>query len=236
MPDTEIYLSRPKNDEIEKSDSKGENHLPHSLMEIEAITTAPGVVVFEFHGPLIFLNAESFKRRFTQTILRPIKETQQLKKELQKLQQKQTLSRFYLNESNTVADNKNYSNNSKILNSFQPNPTLLEPVCIHSVIFDCSRVGYLDSKGVEVLVEVAVELKEVNGIQLLLASCSELILKTLLKGNIFSVENGRDNVLSANNCFVSVHDAVTSALNNNNNQIEKNKISQKQYQVLTVNT
>ena len=71
--------------------------------DIEAITTSPGIVVFEFHRPLIFLNAESFKSRFAKTVLRPIKEAQQLKRDLEKQkqqqqqqqqQQKVSLSRF----------------------------------------------------------------------------------------------------------------------------------------------
>lgn len=186
MPDSEIYLSRPKSG-VNKDDNQNSN--------IQTITTAPGIVVFEFHSPLIFLNAESFKRRFTKTILAPIKEAQL----------------FNLDHSN--------------LNIPKP---------IHSVIFDCGRVGYLDSKGVEMLAEMATELKESGGIQLLLASCSELIFKTLLKENIFTIEGGEKSALSVSKCFVSVHDAVTAALNGN--KIEKSSLDQKHFQVLTVNT
>lgn len=279
VPDSEVYLARPK-----RTDSGGACHkedqmkqLPCSsssssaaaAADIEAITTSPGIVVFEFHGPLIFLNAESFKSRFTKTVLRPIKEAQQLKRDLEKQkqqqqqqQQKVSLSRFYVEVSMNSDHEKDtgkyhqlykaadYPTTSAKPTSNDGKSTAKPAIPIHTVVFDCARVGYLDGKGVEVLTELATELKEANGIQLLFAGCSELILKTLLKSGdmLKDVEPKNDDddddqskngAISTGSCFLTVHDAVIAAaamynaINRNKSSPEMTGTSQKDFQVLT---
>src|SRR5699024_2534398 len=62
VADTEVYLPRQTRG---LADENG-------LITLQKLTAAPGVVVFEFHGPLIFLNIESFKKRTDLFIIRPI--------------------------------------------------------------------------------------------------------------------------------------------------------------------
>lgn len=127
--------------------------------------------------------------------------------------------------------------------------TIQPTIPIHTVVFDCARVGYLDGKGVEVLTELATELKEANGIQLLFASCSELILKTLLKSgdmlkdvepkNDDDDDQSKNGAISTGSCFLTVHDAVIAAaamynaINRNKSSPEITGTSQKDFQVLT---
>ncbi|KAH9387745.1 hypothetical protein TYRP_008939 [Tyrophagus putrescentiae] len=255
VPDSEVYLARPKRTDSGGACNKEDQmkQLPCSsssssaaAADIEAITTSPGIVVFEFHGPLIFLNAESFKSRFAKTVLRPIKEAQQLKPDLEKQkqqqQQQQQQQKLYKAADYPTTSAKPVSNDRK--------STIQPTIPIHTVVFDCARVGYLDGKGVEVLTELATELKEANGIQLLFASCSELILKTLLKSgdmlkdvepkNDDDDDQSKNGAISTGSCFLTVHDAVIAAaamynaINQNKSSPEITGTSQKDFQNITI--
>lgn len=71
---------------------------------------------------------------------------------------------------------------------------------IHTIIIDFSSVFYIDSTGVEVLIEVIEELEEFN-IKLILCSCSQSVIQMLEKTKYFT------RVLTPNIC-ATVHDAV----------------------------
>jgi anti-anti-sigma factor len=71
---------------------------------------------------------------------------------------------------------------------------------IHTIIIDFSSIFYIDSTGVEVLIEVIEELEELN-IKVILVSCSQSVIQMLEKTNFFT------KVLSPNIC-ATVHDAV----------------------------
>jgi len=71
---------------------------------------------------------------------------------------------------------------------------------IHTIIINFSSIFYIDSTGVEVLIEVIEELEELN-IKVILVSCSQSVIQMLEKTNFFT------KVLSPNIC-ATVHDAV----------------------------
>lgn len=112
------------------------------------------MVVFDFAGPLIFLNAERFKTSFEGAILGPIR------------------------ESSTKAS-------------------------IQTVVFDMSRVPYVDQKATECLLEIDSQLRQLK-VALLLAGPSEQTLRTFQRCGLF-------DKFTLRRCFLTVHDAVVSA-------------------------
>lgn len=170
--------------ELYKTCSRKHNATDGLPIDVHRITSTPGTVVFKFQGPLIFLNAESFKKRFHQHILRPIK-AEQLKVPA------------HLLELHCVAatHSKGHIWNSNLGKS------------IYSVVFDCSRVTFLDRTGVKAILEMSAELSKLHSTPLFLAACSENLLATLVKCQFFTF-------IPTSHCFVSVDDAVTAAKRN----------------------
>jgi anti-anti-sigma factor len=75
----------------------------------------------------------------------------------------------------------------------------------HTVIIDCSPISYIDSSGVGTIEEVVRELKLI-GINVVLASCNEVVLQMFDKTQFY--DRFAHNVY----IYASVHDAVISSL------------------------
>lgn len=73
------------------------------------------------------------------------------------------------------------------------------------VIFDCSRLTYVDRKGVDMLLDIHKELSTASpSTTLMLANLNGACYAMLMKCGFFDTFNG-------NRCFVTVHDAFTAA-------------------------
>lgn len=76
---------------------------------------------------------------------------------------------------------------------------------INTIIIDCSSIFYVDSAGVETIIEVITELRQMK-INVLLASCHESVLSMFQKTNFFFNKYA---------IYASVHDAVIKCLSLN---------------------
>ncbi len=190
VPNTECYVS-----------SCSEN-----LNSFQTSSTHQGIIIFEFHGPLLFINVERFKKKFQEIVLAKIKN---------QIHKKQTiLQNFKVSSSSgnqskllsiinfTKKEQHNFKNDKDIFNSLEQQT--------HTVIFDMSQVSYLDSKAVESLLEIESELKllslTVKPIQLFLSNVSSPVFDTLFLCKFFEKFNNK-------NVFLTVHDAVLVANN-----------------------
>ena len=133
----------------------------------------PSVTVFDFHGPLIFINAERFKRCFNEAILKQIRDNFRVR-----------------NLSISGRDAKMGTSMTSLAN--------------RTVVFDLTRVAYVDSKAVEFLLEMDGELAELNT-NFVLAGPSEQILDCFLRCQMFEKFDSKK-------CFLTVHDAVCAAV------------------------
>ena len=194
---SEIHLSQ------SLTEKQTETEIYQTILKIEGsfkeeklpLCLYPCVTVFEFHGPLIFLNAEQFKKRFQQLILNPIKA------QLEEIAVVTPMNAIFTKTNDyqmiDLRSKLHKSNLGEIMKS--------HTISIRSVVFDCDRVTYLDIKGVNVLLEMASELNKLDSAQLLLASCSDIVQKTLVKHKFF-------DKFTSKQCFVTVEDAVTAAM------------------------
>ncbi|XP_027196854.2 anion exchange transporter-like [Dermatophagoides pteronyssinus] len=135
------------------------------------------LVVFEFQGPLMFINALYFRTHFYSIIGRFIVELYE---------------REHRNVIPIAADDDN--NNNQTITENNKN---FEP---YRIILDCSRMTYIDQKGVEALTET-IDLLEKYNAQLILTSCSQLVYENLEKFKFF-------NKFSRYDCYISVIDAI----------------------------
>jgi len=76
---------------------------------------------------------------------------------------------------------------------------------INTIIIDCSSIFYIDSAGVETIIEVIKELKQIK-INVVLASCHQSVISMLQKSNFF---------FDKYSIYASVHDAVIKCLSFN---------------------
>jgi anti-anti-sigma factor len=76
---------------------------------------------------------------------------------------------------------------------------------INTIIIDCSSIFYIDSSGVEIIIEVIKELKQIK-INVVLASCHDCVLSMLQKSNFF---------FDKYSIYASIHDAVVKNLSLN---------------------
>lgn len=131
------------------ADSEAYIDTDYSTCMENPLVTPMGVVIFDFRGPLLFINSSMFRAKFFEMIGKHVIESGQ--------------------------------------------------TIVHSVIFDCSSVTYIDLKGVEMLEEMANLLVKHN-VKLVLASCNEIVYRNLEKGNFFTDFDRK-------HCYLTVHDA-----------------------------
>ncbi|OTF76726.1 hypothetical protein BLA29_010134 [Euroglyphus maynei] len=81
---------------------------------------------------------------------------------------------------------------------------------IDIIIFDCTRLTYIDQNGVETLIDTINTIRE-YGVHMILASCSQFVYKNLEKNNFFKNFNPR-------HCYMSVMDAIADLEHNNNDK------------------
>ena len=136
------------------------------------------LVVFEFQGPLMFINALYFRTQFYSIIGRFIVE----------LYEREQLNVI------PIAAAPDDNNNNQTITENNEN---FEP---YRIILDCSRMTYIDHKGVEALSET-IDLLEKYNAQLILTSCSQLVYENLEKFKFF-------NKFSRYDCYISVIDAI----------------------------
>lgn len=116
-------------------------------------------VVFDYHGPLIFLNVERFKKCVEKNILRSLRNTQK-------------------------SDATNYQ---EIIDDSQASTSKGESnkqTTVVVVVFDMGRVSYVDNKAVECLLELNAELAELEA-TLLLAGPTEQIIDSFIRCDMF---------------------------------------------------
>ncbi|KAH7644241.1 sulfate transporter-like protein [Dermatophagoides farinae] len=140
-------------------------------------------IVLEFQGPLMFINALYFRTRFYSMIGRFVVE-------LFEREQRITAAIASAQEKFSTINNLESNIKSTTTTKFQP----------YRILLDCSRMAYIDAKGVEALLETNDLLKKYNG-QLSLASCSQLVYENLEKFKFF-------NKFSRYDCYISVIDAI----------------------------
>ena len=131
---------------------------------MNSLASSFGVVVFDFQGPLIFINSVMFRFRFDDLIGNHVTKTQS-------------------NLNGNVVKSNNVVNR------------------VHTIIFDCSPVTYIDQKGVEQLKEI-IELMAKHNVRFALASCNEAVYCNLEKCKFF-------NTFNTKHCYLTVHDAFT---------------------------
>lgn len=164
-----------------------------------------GCLIFEFHGPLIFLNVERFKSCFTDQILTIIRRQMEMIRDRQ--QNQLPMPRKDSNAAKMIS----VINCEKQSNGTKP----IDQTIIHSIIFDMSYVSYCDGKAGEALFELDFELKKMNEkyqnlmpIQFYLASINVSAIDTLVASGFFDKFPN-----SLKRCFITVHDAVMYATN-----------------------
>ncbi|KPM03464.1 sulfate transporter-like protein 1 [Sarcoptes scabiei] len=129
-------------------------------------------IVFEYQGPLIFINALIFRTKFFSMIGCFIVE-------------------LYERESSFC---------SKTKTSKFPIDTIKKKSKKRTIILDCSRMIYIDAKGIEAIQEIA-KLLARNDAKLVLAACSELIYEKLERFHFFKE-------FDRMNCYITVIDAI----------------------------
>lgn len=140
-------------------------------------------VVFEFQGPLLFINSVMFRQKFHLLI-----------------------GRYLFNkriiDNRHVSINQNESNQKKsgLQIALDLDGSLVRPPTIDTIIFDCTRLTYIDTKGVETLNGI-IEIIQDHGARMVLASCSHFVYENLEKNNFFKNFNAR-------HCYMSVMDAI----------------------------
>lgn len=138
-------------------------------------------MVFEFQGPLIFINAFILKNKFYKLIGRYLKK--------QELESKEVYRK--LEDIQTKAEGE--PKKKQFMQKFSPNR-------IETIIFDCARLSYVDAKGVEALVQIMNFVQRYNA-RLVLANCSKSVFNTLKKNNFFKQFNIR-------HCYMTIMDAI----------------------------
>ncbi|XP_075676270.1 sulfate transporter-like isoform X2 [Dermatophagoides pteronyssinus] len=146
-------------------------------------------VVFEFQGPLIFINSIIFRRKFHSLI-----------------------GRYLLNQ--RTINNRHVSINQDQLNrkksgiqiALDLNDSITQLPIIETIIFDCTRLTYIDQKGVEILIDT-INIIEKYDAHMVLASCSQFVYDNLEKNNFFKNFNPR-------HCYMSVMDAIADLEHN----------------------
>ncbi len=172
MPGSECYLPSHLVDAVTVSRSSGSSD--------KASPTA--ITVFDFFGPLIFINVERFKRCIEEKILPVLKDNNEQ-------------NNTYLTPTVQVAVNN--GNDCQTANSNVATCSINKP---KYAIFDMGRVPYVDSKAVECLQELNAELKKLDTM-LLLSNLNEQIVDCFTRCSMF-------DSFPVNCCFLTVHDAV----------------------------
>lgn len=116
-------------------------------------------VVFDYHGPLIFLNVERFKTKVEESVLRLLKNSQ----------------KYCTNAYQEITDENQATTSNGESNK--------QSSCF-VIVFDMGRVSYVDNKAVECLLELNSELAELNS-TLLLAGPSEQIIDSFIRCEMF---------------------------------------------------
>ena len=232
IPNSECYISDLQNKQTNKSEQQQEQTI------LSSTTPTTGVIIFEFHGPLLFINVERFKTKFqkliTQSIRCQYEKSMLAKNHHSNSKQKQCTEKISVeNDTKKLAcccySCSSYCSTAINMNNEsqqqQQSPT---PTLIKTVIIDMNRIPYLDSKGVECLIELEHELRKNNistftskstptstnsystaqnddndhhNIRLYLAGISRPVFDTMLACRFF-------NKFNLNHCFLTVHDAV----------------------------
>lgn len=128
------------------------------------------VIVFDFQGPLIFINSSLFRSRFDEMIMGEVRQAKEYGR-------------------------KNFSS-AQI-----------------RVIFDCSRLTYIDVRGAETLAEIHAQLTKASNakrVQLLLANLNSTCYEMLNRCQFFER-------FELDRCFMTVHDAYVNSTNGNSN-------------------
>lgn len=140
-------------------------------------------IVFEFQGPLIFINAFILKNKFYKLIGCYLK-----KQELESKECYRRLDDLYVpNIEPDLPKKKSFTE------KYRSNR-------IETIIFDCTRLSYLDAKGVETLLQIMNFVQRYNA-RLILTSCSRSVFNTLKRNNFFKHYNIRQ-------CYMTIMDAV----------------------------
>ncbi|XP_057707095.1 sulfate transporter [Corythoichthys intestinalis] len=159
------------------------------LSAYRGLRSHPGVAVFRYPAPIYYANQSLFKKSLYQHVgLDPVREKMRRVKFEKKLKQRKAAQ-----ESATKEDGESTTGITLIPDH--------EP--LHSLVLDCSAVLFLDSAGVNALIEVRKDYREL-GVALVLAQCNTTVLDALRRGGYLPEKEGEDDGLT----FFTITDAV----------------------------
>uniref|UniRef100_A0A1I8HRN2 STAS domain-containing protein n=1 Tax=Macrostomum lignano TaxID=282301 RepID=A0A1I8HRN2_9PLAT len=165
----------------------------------------PGVVVFRFDGALYFASVDNFRYRLVKlTGFDPkLAEAQQIEQEAQHRQQQLELSPQSLAADDEAGSNSAAPSDTASSSSHQTN----QSTRLHHIVVECSGINYIDSVGASFLRVLIADYQRV-GVSILFACCKHQFRRML----------ERSEFADKYSVYVSVHDAVLSALADYPNQ------------------
>ncbi|UXI22351.1 hypothetical protein NH340_JMT08294 [Sarcoptes scabiei] len=159
-------------------------------------------IIFEFQGPLLFINTIVMKRKFHELIGKHLLKQSFLSNKSGNEYRDEICSDK--NNPLQTINGKDYSETkSKIDSIVIDNGKVFSKKtsrAFQTIIFDLDRLTYIDSKGLETLLELK-NFIEQNGSKLILASCSKRVFEQMKRENFFLKFN-------LNDCYMSLIDAL----------------------------
>lgn len=160
-----------------------------------------GIKIFRYEASLYYANREHFVTKITSKTgvdARKLKIKQnKIKKKIEKYEKSVQSGDGESIERGKIEDLRSELNN---------NP-------IHTIIIDCSTMGYIDSVGVSALGQVMSDYKEIN-INVLLANCKAGIREMLQSAGFYER-------IDKKNIFLTIHDAVIWCLRDKPHEFDK---------------
>ncbi|XP_047123706.1 prestin isoform X1 [Hydra vulgaris] len=164
----------------------------------------PGVKIFQYRAPLFYANVEHFQNSLYKSTIHPNFCT--------------VVSHDSTNWIESNCDNEYFKdypdenpkkllipeNSSDEFVSLLPTKEKLLKRSVHTIIIDCSQISYIDSMGLNILLTISRDFKQV-GVDFFICNCQGNVLETLENGGYIN-ENGLASI------FVTVHDAVQTAI------------------------
>ncbi|XP_077465594.1 sulfate transporter [Stigmatopora argus] len=165
------------------------------LSAYRGLKSHPGVAVFRYPAPIYYANQSLFKNSlYRRAGLDPVREKMRCIKFEKKMKR---LNANAEQESASREDGEGTTDVTLVPDRDEP---------LRSLVLDCSAVLFLDSAGVNALMEVRKDYAEL-GVELVLAQCNTSVLDALRRGGYFTEKQDGDDGL----IFFTIADAVRHA-------------------------